>query len=95
MIQQIKNSPLLCWLVPLASALVTGTGFAYFLDFSTTNVFSVIFLILLYPVYQKALQQKHDKTVVIASVCCGILFTFFFMAEKTGILLPFRRPRTQ
>ena len=84
MIQQIRKSVLLNQILPLFFAFVTGTGFAYFLDFSTTNVFSVFFLLMLCPMYQKFLHQKYNKEIIFSSVLCGIVFTFSLWLRKFG-----------
>ena len=82
MTEQINHSPLLRWLVPLSAAFVTGTAFAYFLDFSTTNIFSIIFLILLYPLYRNALQTKYDWKIKMASRYCGVFFMLSLWLRK-------------
>ena len=79
--EKIRSSPLLCKAVPLLASVITGTAFASFLDFQTTNPFSVLFLFLLYPLYQNAL-QKRDKKITVTALVSGFLFAMFLWARK-------------
>ncbi|MBR1555744.1 MAG: hypothetical protein IJ644_10215, partial [Oscillospiraceae bacterium] len=82
MMEKIKNYPVLGQFLPVIASVVTGAGFCYFLDFQTSNVFSVIFLFLLCPLYRQALQIHYDKKLSFASVTCGILFMLFLWLRK-------------
>ena len=80
--EKIKEFPVLCRFLPVIASVVTGAGFCYFLDFQTSNPFSVIFLFLLCPLYRKALQITYDRKLTLASVTCGFLFMMFLWLRK-------------
>lgn len=82
MIKQIRDSSLLNQILPLFFAFVTGTGFCYFLDMSSADIFSVIFLFLLLPLYQTFLKQDYTKEIKIASGLCGLIFTLSLWLRK-------------
>lgn len=72
------------WLIPLLYSVVSGTAFAKFMNLSTTNVFSLLILILLYPMFKAALQIK-EKRICLVSAICSIFYTgalFFIRFES-------------
>lgn len=79
--EKVRSSPLFCNTMSFLASLISGTAFAFYLDFQTTNAFSVFFLLLMYPMYRNAL-QKHDRKTVTASLISGILFALFLWSRK-------------
>ncbi|MDE6004440.1 MAG: hypothetical protein K2G88_03540 [Oscillospiraceae bacterium] len=63
------------------SSLLTGMAFTYYLGLTTSNMFALFFLILLYPFYQKAFAIR-DKNISLASACCSLILTAFCFLAK-------------
>ncbi len=77
--------------LPIAASLASGTAFSKFLNVSTTNIFTLIFFILLYFFY-KTTFQITDRKVIIVSYLCGSLYTASFVLVKLSTLLADERP---
>lgn len=67
------------------ASFLTGTAFAYYLNLTTTNMFSLFFLILLYPVYKKAFAMREKKILLTSSCCSLILTAFCFLAKYRSL----------
>ncbi|MDE6777158.1 MAG: hypothetical protein K2J25_04390, partial [Oscillospiraceae bacterium] len=67
--------------LPFIASLVTGMAFTYYLDLKTSNMFALFFLILLYPVYHKALAVR-EKNILLTSACCSLFLTAFCFFAK-------------
>lgn len=69
------------YFLPLFCSVLSGTAFSVFLHFNTSNFFSLIFLLLLYPLYKNTLAIREKKQVLVSSVC-GLLLTIFCVLVK-------------
>ncbi|MDE5769839.1 MAG: hypothetical protein K2H82_10690, partial [Oscillospiraceae bacterium] len=57
-------------------SLISGAAFSYYLNLSTTNMFSLFFAILLYFFYEKAFAVRENK-ITTGSVFCSLILTIF------------------
>ncbi|MDE6789023.1 MAG: hypothetical protein K2J47_06855 [Ruminococcus sp.] len=74
-------------LIPYAEALISAAAFAKFLSMQTTNIFILLFAVLMYPVFTKAKTVKN-KRIKITSLIGAVFFTavmFFFKFENIVI----------
>lgn len=69
---------------PVAASLISSMAFAKFLSLQTTNIFILLFAVLMYPVFKHAMKVKN-KRIKITSLIGGLFFTavmFFFKFEN-------------
>ncbi|MBR5722640.1 MAG: hypothetical protein IKX57_03355 [Oscillospiraceae bacterium] len=59
---------------PVVCAMLSSAAFARFFTFSTAQIFTLLFALVLIPMFRAAMQPKEQK-VRIASVFCGVFFT--------------------
>lgn len=74
-------------LIPYVEALISAAAFAKFLSMQTTNIFILLFAVLMYPVFTKAKTVKN-KRIKITSLVGATFFTaalFFFKFENIVI----------
>lgn len=75
--KQLKEKPWFSnYFLPLLCSILSGTAFSAFLGINTSNFFSLIFLLLLCPLYRNTLAIREKKLVLVSSVC-GFLLTIF------------------
>ncbi len=74
------------YFLPLLCSVLSGTAFCVFLGFSTSNFFSLIFLLLLCPLYKNSLKVREKRLILVSSVC-GFLLTIFCILGKLRIYL--------
>lgn len=79
------------FILPLILSIIAGTAFSKFLSLTTTNIFSLIFLFLLFPVFKSALKLKNTKLKRVAFIC-GALYTLSFVLVSLSGLLDNERP---
>lgn len=70
----VREKKLPQWFVPLCCSIISGTAFSKFMTISTTNVFTLVLLILLYPMFKAALQIK-ERRICLTSAVCSIFYT--------------------
>ncbi len=84
--QLIDKSRFLNYFLPLLCSVLSGTAFSVFLHFSTSNFFSLIFLLLLYPLYKNTLAICEKKLVVVSSVLGFLLMIFCILGNIRNFL---------
>lgn len=55
-------------IIPVIAALLSGNALVLYLNLNTTSAFSMVFLLLLYPVFRKSLRIKKPKLKVTAYI---------------------------
>lgn len=85
-INENKRNMLKKWVFPITASIITGTAFSLFISISTTNIFSLIFLFLLYPIYKKSFEIT-DKRIKRVSYICGVLYAGAFVLFKLSDLM--------
>lgn len=85
--KKLKTKPWFAnYFLPLLCSVLSGTAFSVFLHFSTSNFFSLIFLLLLCPLYKNTLAVREKKLVFVSSVF-GFLLTVFCILGNIRNLL--------
>lgn len=85
--KQLKDKPWFAnYFLPLLCSVLSGTAFSVFLHFSTSNFFSLFFLLLLYPLYKNTLAVHDKKLTDVSSVFAFLLMLFCILGNIRSIL---------
>lgn len=85
--KQLKEKPWFSnYFMPLFCSFLSGTAFSVFLGFNTSNFFSLVFLLLLCPLYKNTLAIREKKLVLVSSVCGFLLTIFCFLGNIRNFL---------